>query len=309
MTTILPANRSPAEPEAQSHRGLWRDAGRRLARNRFALGAIVVLAVIMYLAFIGGSMGPTARYEARKPNTDIQNHQGPSWDHWFGTDQLGRDIFSRVLEGTKTSLQIGLGTAAVVLVMGLLVGSLAAFGGRALDNVVMRFTDVMFAFPDILAILLVRSIFLDRDIPILSNDKFLIIFSISMIAWTTIARLVRGQMLSLQERDFVLAAKALGARRSSIIMQHMLPNTLGPVIVAVTFAIPAAIFAESALSFIGLGIPPPEVSLGELVNTGRVVIQKNIWAVIFPSGTIALLMLSFTFLGDGLRDALDPRTR
>lgn len=309
MATAILADERVTEPEPRAHRGLWRDAGRRLARNRFALASVVLLAAIAYLAFIGSRVGPTARYDAQSPNYDIQNHSGPTRDHWFGTDQLGRDIFARVLEGTRTSLQIGLGSAAVVLVLGLLFGSLAAFGGRALDNLVMRFTDVMFAFPDILAILLVRSIFLDRDVRVLSNDKVLIIFSISMIAWTTIARLVRGQMLSLQERDFVLAARALGARRSSIIFQHMLPNTLGPVIVAVTFAIPAAIFAESALSFIGQGIPPPQVSLGELTNTGRIVIQKNFWAVVFPSGTIALLMLSFTFLGDGLRDALDPRTR
>lgn len=309
MATTVLIGDSSADSEPRSHRGLWRDAGRRLARNRFALASIIVLVVIAYLAFIGSRFGPTARYGYNEQNYEIQNHQGPSWDHWFGTDQLGRDIFARVLEGTKTSLQIGLATAAIVLCIGMVTGSLAAFGGRTLDNVVMRFTDIMFAFPDILAILLIRSIFLDRDVPVLSNDKFLIIFAISMIAWTTIARLVRGQMLSLQERDFVLAARSLGAKRSTIIVQHMLPNTLGPVIVAVTFAIPAAIFAESALSFIGLGIPPPEVSLGELVNTGRIVIQKNIWAVIFPSVTIALLMLSFTFLGDGLRDALDPRTR
>ncbi len=309
-TTTVQAAVRLSEPGPTSHRGLWSDAARRLARNRFALAAVVVLAIVLYLAFIGGDFGPTARYGANEQNYEVgAKHQGPSGTHWFGTDQLGRDIFARVLDGARTSLQIGLGTAVVVLTLGLSMGSLAAFGGKWFDNLVMRFTDIMFAFPDILAILLIRAVFLDRDVPLLTNDKFLIIFAISMTTWTTIARLVRGQMLSLQERDFVLAARSLGARQSSIILQHMLPNTLGPVIVAVTFAIPAAIFAEAALSFIGLGIPPPHVSLGELVNTGRVVIQRNIWAVIFPAGTIALLMLSFTFIGDGLRDALDPRTR
>lgn len=307
-TTALPT--VPAVvTEPRSHRGLWSDAARRLARNRLALGGLVVLGVVILVSFVGYRVGPTGRYGANEQNYDIANHQGPSIEHWFGTDQLGRDIFARVLEGVRTSLQIGFGTAAVVLVLGLGMGSLAAIGGKWFDNVVMRFTDVMFAFPDILLILLIRAMLLDRDIPVITNSRVLIIVAISLTTWTTIARLVRGQMLSLQERDFVLAARALGARRSSIILQHMLPNTLGPVIVAVTFAIPAAIFAEAALSFIGLGIPPPEVSLGELVNTGRIVIQKNIWAVIFPSATIALLMLSFTFVGDGLRDALDPRTR
>jgi oligopeptide transport system permease protein len=310
MATTLSAPATIVASGPKSHRGLWSDAGRRLAKNRFALISAVVLVAILFVVTIGTRIGPTARYGPNDQNYEEgANHQGPSWEHWFGTDQLGRDIFSRIQEGTRTSLEIGFGTAAIVLTLGLAMGSLAAFGAKWIDNVVMRFTDIMFAFPDILLILLIRAIFLDRDVPILTNDKVLIIFAISMTTWTTIARLVRGQMLSLQERDFVLAARALGAKRSSVIIQHMLPNTLGPVIVAVTFAIPAAIFAEAALSFIGLGIPPPDVSLGELVNTGRVVIQRNVWAVIFPGATIGVLMLSFTFLGDGLRDALDPRSR
>jgi oligopeptide transport system permease protein len=299
-----------SEHEPRAHRGLWTDAFRRLVRNRLAVAAIVLLSVILLLAFVGAFVGPTARYGANEQNYDAAlRQQGPTRDHWFGTDQLGRDVFARVLEGVRVSLQIGFGTALLVLAIGMTAGGLAALGGKFSDNVVMRFTDIMFSFPDILLILLIRSILIDRDIPILSNDRVLIVVAISMTAWTIIARLVRGQMLSLAERDFVLAAKALGASRMSIVTQHMLPNTLGPVIVAVTFAIPAAIFAEAALSFIGLGVPPPAVSLGGLVSSGYNYVQKNVWAVIFPAGTVAVLMLCFTFIGDGLRDALDPRTR
>jgi oligopeptide transport system permease protein len=261
----------------------------------------------MLLAFVGAYVGPTGRYgDNEQDYTAGAKHAAPSTEHWFGTDQLGRDQFARVLTGVRVSIQIGLGTQAVVLAIGLLMGSLAALGGRVTDNLLMRLTDITFSFPDLLLILLVRAILVDRDIPVLTNQKVLIILAIAAIQWTTIARLVRGQMLSLAERDYVIAARALGASRVRIVVSHMLPNTLGPVIVAVTFGIPIAIFAEAALGFIGLGLP---LSLGSLVSAGYSVINRNIWNVIFPALAIAVLMLSFTFLGDGLRDALDPRTR
>ena len=291
-------------------RGLWSDAFRRLIKNRLAVIALVILGVVVYLAFIGAYVGPTARYGPNDQNyAASERQQGPSTGHWFGTDQLGRDQFARVLEGTRISLQIGVGTQVVVLVIGVLVGAAAALGGKGTDNVLMRVTDIMFSFPSILLILLFRAILLQYDIPVLTNAKVIIILAIALFAWTTIARLVRGQMLSLAERDYVLAARALGATRSSVVFKHMLPNTLGQVIVAVTFGIPAAIFTEAALGFIGLGLPPPASSLGVLVATGYNYVERNVWGVVFPAGSIAFLMLCFTFLGDGLRDALDPRSR
>jgi oligopeptide transport system permease protein len=213
------------------------------------------------------------------------------------------------MEGTRISIEIGVGTQFVVLLFGVAVGAAAALGGKFFDNVLMRITDVTYAFPDLLFIILIRSVLTGRDWPFVTNPKIIIIIAISMVNWTTIARLVRGQMLSLAERDYVLAAKALGAPRGRIVFQHMLPNTLGPVIVAVTFGIPIAIFAEAALSFIGFGVPPPASSLGTLVAAGYTTIQRNVWNVVFPASGVAVLMLCFTFLGDGLRDALDPRTR
>lgn len=299
-----------AEQELGKQRGLWGDAFRRLLRNRLATAAGALLLIIFALAFVGARWGPVARYGPDdRDYTPGAQQAGPTWDHWFGTDQLGRDLFARVLEGTRISLQIGLGTQLLVLAIGIAVGSAAAFGGKLGDNLLMRFTDIWFSIPDLLAIILLRAVLVGRDIPVLTEPKVLMIVAIAMVQWTTVARLVRGQMLSLAERDFVTAARALGASRTSIVFKHMLPNTLGPVIVAITFGIPVAIFAEAALGFVGLGVPPPAASLGTLVNVGYSLIQRNTWAVVFPAAAIAMLMLSFTFLGDGLRDALDPRTR
>jgi len=289
-------------------RGLWSDAFFRLTRNRLAMAALVVLAIVATIALLGNNVDAVRRYDPRVQDYDLTLAE-PSGSHFFGTDILGRDSWSRVLQGTLISLQIGFGVQAVVLTIGLLVGGTAALGGRALDNVMMRFTDLAYAFPDLLFIILMRAVLQGRDWPILGEPVLQMIFAIAVVGWVTIARLVRGQMLSLKERDFVLAARAMGASQIRIVVQHMLPNTLGPVIVAVVFGIPLAIFAEAVLGFIGFGIPPPTASLGRLVSDGYSFIQVNVWLVLFPALTIALLMLCFTFIGDGLRDALDPRGR
>src|SRR5581483_8533705 len=186
-------------------------------------------------------------------------NQGPSRAHFFGTDNLGRDNWSRVLTGIGLSLEVGLGVAAAVLVVGAAIGGGAALGGKVSDNLLMRFTDIMYAFPDLLLIILVQAVFAGRKFPPAVAQ---VIFAIAIVAWVTVARLVRGQMLSLRERDYVQAARALGASQWRIVFVHLLPNTLSPVIVAITFAVPGALFAEAALSFIGVGLPPPTTSLG-----------------------------------------------
>ncbi len=290
----------------RGHRGLWSDAWRRMLQNKLAMLGLGALATILVMSLVATQMNVVERHAPHDITTAKQ--LGPTGDHFFGTDQLGRDTWARTLEGVRISLQIGLGTQLVVLSLGLFFGVLAAFGGKLTDNLVMRFTDIMFSFPDLLFIILLREILNGQGIKFLTGTMVMIL-AIGMIAWTTIARLVRGQMLSLGERDFVTAARALGATRWRIVTTHMLPNTLGPVIVAVTFGIPTAIFAEAALSFLGLGIPAPAASLGTLVADGNRFVQVNVWNVVFPAGAIAVLMLSFTFIGDGLRDALDPRTR
>jgi len=290
-------------------RGLWSDAFRRLTRNRLAMGGLAVLIVVATVAIGSGYIHAIRRYHPYQHQDYQHIQEGPSSRHFLGTDNLGRDNWSRVLTGTGISIQIGLGTQAFVLLFGMAVGAAAALGGRMSDNLLMRLTDITYAFPDLLFIILIRSVLSERHWPVLGDPRLQVMLAIAMVNWTTIARLVRGQMLSLAERDYVVAARALGASNRRIVFRHMLPNTLGPVIVAVTFGIPIAIFAEAALGFIGFGLPPPTASLGRLVSDGYTYIQVNTWVVTFPAGAIALLMLCFTFLGDGLRDALDPRLR
>jgi oligopeptide transport system permease protein len=290
-------------------RGLWSDAFRRLRRNRLAMAALVVLLLLVALVITAHYTNALRRYDPYQDQDYQHLQEGPSWTHFFGTDNLGRDNWSRVLTSIEISLQIGLGTQVIVLFVGVIVGAGAALGGRFSDNILMRLTDVTYAFPDLLLIILMRSVLYGRDWPVLGNPRLQIMLAIAMVNWVTIARLIRGQMLSLAERDYVQAARALGASNLRIVTRHMLPNTLGPVIVALTFGIPFAIFAEAALGFVGFGLPAPTASLGRLVSDGYTYIQVNVWVVVFPAAAIALLMLCFTFLGDGLRDALDPRTR
>jgi oligopeptide transport system permease protein len=290
-------------------RGLWSDAFNRLSRNRLAMAALVLLILVAAIAVASQYVGGLRRYDPYQDQDYQHLQEAPSGSHFFGTDNLGRDNWSRVLTGVTISLQIGLGTQLFVLFIGLAVGAAAALGGRLSDNLLMRLTDITYAFPDLLLIILMRSVLAGRDWPVLGNPRLQIMLAIGMVNWTTIARLVRGQMLSLAQRDYVVAARALGASERRVVLRHMLPNTLGPIIVACTFGIPAAIFAEAALSFIGFGLPLTTASLGRLVADGYAYMQVNPWVVVFPSAAIAVLMLCFTFLGDGLRDALDPRER
>ena len=277
-----------------------------------AMVALFVLVAVFALAILGNTTEAVQRYSPGLDQDYDHLQEGPSGLHYLGTDNLGRDTWARVLEGTLISLQVGLGVQVIVLTIGLFVGGIAALGGRTLDNIMMRITDLAYAFPDLLAIILLRAVFADRDLPLVGHDasqRLLVIFAISFVAWVTIARLIRGQMLSLKERDFVIAARSMGATSLQIVFKHMLPNTLGPVIVAIVFGIPLAIFAEAVLGFIGFGLPPPTASLGRLISDGYAYIRTNLYLVMFPAGTLAILMLCFTFLGDGLRDALDPRAR
>ncbi len=288
-------------------RGLWSDAFRALRRNRMSMAAVVILLILAVLTVSTDFTQLISRYSYRD---QVYAHVGeaPSWAHFFGTDYLGRDNWSRVLWGVKISLEIGIGTQIIVLIVGMSVGISAALGGRWGDSVLMRLTDVTYAFPDLLFIILIRSVLSGVHAPVIADPRLQVMLAIAMVNWTTIARLVRGQMLSLSQRDYVLAARTLGAGNLRIVTRHMLPNTLGPVTVAFAFGIPFAIFAEAALGFLGFGVPLPTPSLGTLVTDGYNHIA-DIWIIVFPAGAIAVLMLCFTFLGDGLRDALDPRQR
>jgi oligopeptide transport system permease protein len=308
----------PGQTISGRQRGLWSDAWYRLRKNKLAVVSLFILVSIAAFSILWNNSDAVRTYDPAAQDYDAVQ-EGPSAEHWFGTDNLGRDNFSRVMEGILISLKVGIGAQFVVLIIGVLIGSTAALTGKVGDNLLMRLTDLAYAFPDLLFIILLRAVLSNRDWPVIGTgdpqipgfggDILQVILAISFVGWTTIARLVRGQMLSLQERDYVQAAKALGASPNRVVFSHMLPNTLGPVIVAVTFGIPIAIFAEAVLGFIGFGLPPPTASLGRLVADGYTYVQTNEWIAIFPAIFISIFMLCFTFLGDGLRDALDPRTR
>ena len=299
-------------------RGLWNQAWHRLLHNKLAVIAGAILLVIVTVSFLADFVPAVSRHDPAVQDYGVLE-QDPSWDHWLGTDQLGRDLWARLMQGTLFSLKIGLGTQLVVLLIGISVGMSAALAGKFSDTVLMWITDLAFAFPDLLAIILLRQVLYGRNWPIIGsgdpqipgvgNVLLVTILAISFVGWTTVARLVRGQMLSIKEQDYIMAARSMGASDWRIVRAHMLPNTLSSVIVAVTFGIPLAIFAEATLGFIGLGVPPPDASLGSLIGSGLDTIQTHNIELIWPTIMVAVLMLCFTFLGDGLRDALDPRTR
>lgn len=259
-------------------------------------GGIIVLAMVL-IALLADVLSP---YDPIKQNYNAIL-EAPSLRHLVGTDALGRDALSRLVHGARTSMTVGIFTQLIVLAIGLPLGALAGYGGGRTDNLLMRFTDIVYAFPELLMVILLQTIF--------GGSIYMLFLAIGLVAWTNVARLTRGQILSLKEREFVLAARAMGATGAVIIWRHLLPNSLGPIIVTVTFGVPRAIFLEAALSYIGIGVKPPTPSWGTMVQDGYGAIFSFPHLVAFPALAIALVMLAFTFLGDGLRDALDPRGR
>lgn len=284
-----------AEPKPRS---LWSDAWRRLRRNRAALLGLTMIIVLMLVAIFADVLAPYP-YDQQHIDATFQPIGTPGFP--LGTDQLGRDLLSRLIFGARISLGVALLAQLLVLLIGLPLGIIAGAGSRTLDSLLMRFTDIMYAFPDLLFVIIILSV--------LGRNLLFVPIAIGIVNWTTMARLVRGQILSLKEQDYVLAARALGVPQRRIITRHLLPNTLTPVIVAVTLGVPQYILLEATLSFIGIGAPPPVPSWGLMINDGFNSIFSFPYLVLLPGIAIAVTMLSFTFLGDGLRDALDPRAR
>jgi oligopeptide transport system permease protein len=290
--------------------GLWKDAWVRFRRNRLAVAGLVIVVLFIILAVgarFPGTPGGLWKilHIARDPfQQDVTNSVAPpSLQHPFGTDALGRDVFSRVLYGASISLTIGIIVQFLILIVGGTIGMAAGYFGGRIDNLLMRFTDIMYAFPDLLLVLVFVAAFSN-------GPRLLTIFAaIALVNWVGLARLVRGQVLSIKEKEYVEAAKMTGTAPFKLIVKHLIPNSLGPVIVTLTFGIPAAIFTEAALSFLGIGIRPPEPSWGVMIEDGYGAIFADQWLVLFPAIAVALTMLSFTFIGDGLRDALDPRMK
>lgn len=298
--------------------GLWTQAWFRLVRNRLAFGSAILLALIIVVSVAADLTTFVSRHPPGAQDYGVRD-LGPTSSYWMGTDGLGRDLWARLWQGTLFSLKIGIGAEILVLTLGITVGMLAALGGRVTDAILMWITDMTFAFPALLAIILARQVLFNRDWPIIGSGDpqlpglpsvlLVTILAISFVSWVTVARLVRGQMLSIREQDYVMAARSIGASPWRVVRSHMLPNSLSAIIVVATFGVPTRIFAEATLGFIGLGVPPPDASLGSLINEGLDHIRTNSWEIFWPVMMVALLMLAFTFVGDGLRDALDPRTR
>ena len=286
-----------AAESARPHHTLWGDAFVRLRRNRLAVvGAFLIISLAL-ASIIVPLISPYA-FDEQNLNAILE---GPSHAHLLGTDGLGRDVFTRLFYGARTSLAVGIFTQLIVLAIGLPIGALAGYAGGRVDNLLMRFVDIVYAFPDLLLIILIRAI--------LGGSIYMIFLAIGLVAWVNVARLVRGQILTLKQRDFATAARAMGGSGPYITVRHLLPNSLGPIIVLITFGIPRAIFAEAALSYIGIGVKPPTPSWGTMIFNGYQNIFGAPYLVVFPAIAVGILMLAFTFLGDGLRDALDPRER
>ena len=300
MASVSPAAASPTlAVDAGSTRtastSLTRDALRRLRKNKLAMAGLMVVIFLALLAIFADVLAP---YSYTKVNFGRLN-EAPSRDYPLGTDQIGRDLLSRMIYGARVSMLVGLGAQVIVVFIGVPIGALSGYLGGRTDLLLTRFIDVMYAFPRLLFVILVMSM--------LGAGLMNIFIAIGLTGWVGIARQTRAQVLAIKEKEYVDGARALGAGFSRLLVRHVLPNALTPIVVAVTFGIPEAIFTEAALSFIGVGINPPTPSWGQMVGEGQQYLRSYWHLCVFPSIAIAVTMLAFTFFGDGVRDALDPK--
>lgn len=287
-----------AEAPSRPRIGYWQDAWRRLRENKVAFLALIILLIMVFFVVFGPAI---SGYQFEQIDSTSIN-QAPSAQHWFGTDDLGRDLFARVWQAGRVSLMIGIVGAVVASVIGSIYGGIAAYFGGVVDDIMMRIVEVLLSIPYLIIVILIS---------VVTDSKSLgtMMLALTLTGWCGIARLVRGQMLQLKTQEYILAANALGVKPIKIILKHMIPNTIGMIIVAITFDIPGYIFSEAFLSYVGLGIQPPSTSWGALASAAQQNFMFYPYQLLFPALMIALTMLSFTLLGDGLRDALDPKLR
>ncbi len=299
---IDPAGTGEAEPGTS----LWRDAWHRLAKNKLAVASLWILVSLTLICVLGplASGLPTPlrpsglRYSYAEQ--DLESHVNPPGaKHWLGTDQLGRDVLARVLFGGRVSLMVGLSATVVALTIGLLYGALAGYIGGKLDSVMMRIVDIIYTLPFAIFVILLMVIF--------RRSLLLLFLAIGAVEWLTMARIVRGQVMSLKQEAFIEAAIALGLRKRRIILRHIIPNVLGPVIVYATLTVPGVMLLEAFLSFLGLGVQPPMSSWGSLIKEGADWMEDAPWILVSTGTVFSLTLFSLNFLGDGLRDALDVR--
>lgn len=282
----------------------WADVFRRLKENKLAMFGLAIIIIMAILAIVGRYLSGFSFYEQDYANMNI----APNSTYWFGTDILGRDLFTRIWYGTGYSLLIGFTTAIISFTVGVLYGGISGITGGKTDMIMMRIAEIIYSIPYLLIVILLSVVFSSQDKT--GSSFFVIIFALSFTSWTPLAILVRGQVLQLKENEYALAATALGASRMRILIKHIIPNAMGPILVDFTLTVPRAIFSEATLGFLGLGLQAPRASLGTLVKDGLagMTVGYN-YQIIIPAIFISLIMFSFNVLGDGLRDALDPRLR
>ncbi|MFD1852165.1 ABC transporter permease [Oceanobacillus bengalensis] len=276
----------------------WQDAWRRLRKNKMAMLGLVFLILLSFMAIFGPMMTPYEVNVQDRPN----QYQPPSSEHWFGTDSAGRDVFTRTWYGARISLFVGLVAALIDVFIGIIWGGISGYKGGRTDTIMMRIIEILYGIPSLLVTILL--------LVVLGPSLFTIILALTITGWVGMARIVRGQVLQIKNYEFVLASQSFGGKASRIIRKHLLPNTMGPIIVQMTLSVPSAIFAEAFLSFIGLGIQAPYASWGVMANDSLgAILSGNWWTLFFPAFFISFTMFAFNVLGDGLQDALDPKLR
>ncbi|WP_462409642.1 ABC transporter permease [Neobacillus sp. Marseille-QA0830] len=291
-------NTMAAEAVVRPSLSYWKDSWHRLLKNKLAMAGLIFLILLAIFAILGPIISP----HTVEKQTLLDQNQPPSSKYWFGTDNLGRDVFTRTAYGARISLFVGLMAALIDFIIGVTFGGIAGYKGGRVDNIMMRFVEILYGLPYLLVVILVMVV--------IGPGLTTIILALSITGWVGMARIVRGQVLQIKNYEFVLASKTFGTKTARIIRKNLLPNTMGPIIVQMTLTIPSAIFAEAFLSFIGLGIQAPHASWGVMANDGLSVILSGYWwRLFFPTLFISLTMFAFNVLGDGLQDALDPKLR
>ena len=327
---VTPANQPTSQLDSAEFtlsrppRSLWRDAWARLLKNKAAIGGAIVIIIFATLALFAPIFAPYNPLELHSgkdflPPAWVEkgpNGKAGSTEFLLGTDTLGRDVLSRIMYGARVSLVVGFVPLIIILLIGVPIGMFAGFKGGRADNLLMRFADILYAFPDLLFFIIIMTALRATFIGQLLNGLFLLFFALALVNWVGVARLTRGQTLSLKEKEFVEAARMIGSKNGRIMRKHLFPNTLGPIIVASAFIIPGAIITEAVLGYLGVGLRPSTdpkdifiTSWGAMLLDGQTAINAQPWLLLAPAIAVALIVLSFNFLGDGLRDALDPRLR
>jgi oligopeptide transport system permease protein len=288
---------SDAEKISKPSLSFWKDVMQRFRQNKLAMFGVVLLVILIIMAIFGPYM---SGYDYA--TNDLANkNQPPNSEHWFGTDDLGRDVFTRTWEGARISIFIGLAAAIIDFTIGVLWGGIAGYKGGRVDEYMMRIADVIYGIPYLLLVILLMVV--------LGQSLGTMILAMTITGWINMSRIVRGQVLSLKGQEYVLASRTLGASTSRIMAKHLIPNTMGPILVTLTLTIPSAIFTESFLSYLGLGLTPPLASWGTMASEGLPALKYYPWRLFFPAMFICLTIFAFNVIGDGLRDALDPRLR